>query len=171
MKALIIYDTISPAFKAINSLRNADSSADAPTPLKIKLWRLGLMRFPSMAGEALREASDADLILFAVRRTQALPSWMKHWLERWAMHRKIADAAVALMVDDAYDIGQVALANDMSKFSADHNLTFVAKSKQKSKAEAPFAYCRPPGHALIVALLASNQTEELNKLRRIVKLP
>jgi hypothetical protein len=87
MKALIIYDTISPAFKAINSLRNADSSADAPTPLKIKLWRLGLMRFPSMAGEALREASDADLILFAVRRTQALPSWMKHWLERWAMHR------------------------------------------------------------------------------------
>jgi hypothetical protein len=113
MKALIIYDTISSALKAINSVRNADSSAGAQTPWKIKLWRIGLMRFPSIAGEALHEASDANLILCAVHRTQGLPSWMKHWLERWAMHRKIADAAVALMVDDEHDTGQVALANAM----------------------------------------------------------
>jgi hypothetical protein len=171
MKALIIYETISSALKAIISLRNADSSAGQQTPWKIKLWRIGLMRFPSMAGEALHESSDTNLILCAVRRTQALPSWMKHWLERWAMHRKIADAAVALMVDDAHDTGQVALANDMSKFSADHNLTFVANSEQKSKAEAPFAYCRPPGQTLIVASHASNQAEELNKLGRIVNAP
>jgi hypothetical protein len=156
MKALIIYDDISSAFKAINSLRSADSSAGSQTSWNIKLWRLGLMRFPSMAGEALREASDADLILCAVRQTQAIPSWIRHWFERWAAHRKVVDAGVALIIDDGFDLGRVYLTSEMADFAAAHNLTFIASDGREPKAERLLSYRLKPIRDSMIAPIGFN---------------
>ncbi|HEY3861551.1 MAG TPA: hypothetical protein VGO59_06645 [Verrucomicrobiae bacterium] len=130
---------------------------------------MGLLRFPSMANEALCEAADADLILCAVCQTQVLPPWIKRWFERWAASRQIADAAMALVAGDGHHAGAAGLASEMCQLAAQHNLTFIANRGLSPAVEGPFADCGASEHAPIAVPLPSNHAEELNKASQIVR--
>lgn len=82
MKALVIYDDFASAAKANAMLHRATHQVDAIMHWNIRPWRVDLLKQPRRANEALMEAADAHLIVFAGHQAQSLPFWLQGWLER-----------------------------------------------------------------------------------------
>jgi hypothetical protein len=126
MKALIIYDNVTFALRANSLLRNAAHGANTKVGWDVKLWRGNMLKFQSVAQEALAEALDTDLILFAGLQASLLPRWLKNWLEEWASRRQVRDAALALIEDQDSPIRQASIAVELRDFARRHALGFIA---------------------------------------------
>src|SRR5271170_2880640 len=87
MKALIIYDDFYSALKANASLQHSAHKADLAVQWNIRPWRVDMLKFPPTADEALTEALDAHLIVFAGHSAQSLPFWLERWIEQWIKSR------------------------------------------------------------------------------------
>src|SRR6267154_2591654 len=107
MKALIIYDDFAGAARAGAALQHATWSANVSADWDIRPWRTDVLRVASAADEALIEAIDADLIIFAGSGAYSLPTWLKEWLQLWVMRREIEDVALAAIRD--IDAGTLAV--------------------------------------------------------------
>src|SRR5271169_4058538 len=97
MKALIIYDDFCSAFKANATLLHSAYKADFAVQWNIRPWRVDMLKFPPTADEALTEALDAHLIVFAGQCGQSFPFWLERWVEQWAKHRRVKNAALAVV--------------------------------------------------------------------------
>jgi hypothetical protein len=128
MNALIIYDNFSSATTAVATLQHAAHRAEINAPWNIKPWRVDVLRFPLAADEALKEAADADLIVFADPQAYPLPTWLKEWLERWAKRRQVGDAALAVIRDRTGGGQSAPAAPELSGFAVRHGLSFITES-------------------------------------------
>src|SRR6266481_1875157 len=97
MKALIVYDDAACAATTNAILHRATDRADISVQWDIRPWRLNMLRFTPTAEEAMSDAADAHLIVFAIRNTRSLPTWLVHWLERWAVLRQSPGVALAII--------------------------------------------------------------------------
>jgi len=125
MKALIIYDDITCAANTTAILHRVAHHADITVKWEITPWRLNRLEFPPTAKQALGDAADADLIVFAVRSTPKLPVWLMDWLEEWAGHRHIPDAAVAIIGDGTAVAAAAPATTELSQFARQHGLSFI----------------------------------------------
>jgi len=123
MKALIIYDDFAGAARAGAALQRATWSANVNADWDIRPWRTDVLRVASAADEALKEAADADLIVFAGSGAYSLPAWLKEWLKRWVMRRQFEDVALA-MIRGAGTLAVPAVAQ-LRRFAARHGLSFI----------------------------------------------
>ena len=125
MTALIIYDNLASATTAVATLQHAAHRAELKEQWNIKPWRVDVLRFPLAADEALKEATDADLIVFAGPQAYQPPAWLKEWLECWAERRQVEDAALAVMRGGIG--GRIAspTAPELSRFALRHGLSFI----------------------------------------------
>jgi hypothetical protein len=124
MKALILYENIASAWKARNSLQNAAHCGDIRVNWKINVVRTSLLKFRSVADMALKDAIDADLIIFAGCRTTPLPMPLREWLERWADLRLFSHSALAL-IDDPTPDSPTVQPSALSDFARHHHLDFI----------------------------------------------
>jgi len=125
MKALIIYDDFAGAARAGAALQHATWSANVNEDWDIRPWRTDVLRVVSATDEALIEAADADLIVFAISGAYSLPTWLKEWLKRWVVRREIEDVALAMIRGmDAGTLAVPAIA-ELSRFAARHGLSFI----------------------------------------------
>jgi len=155
MKALIIYDDITSALRASQSLRSASRRADTKSDWEIKVWRANMLRFRSVADEALRDAAGVDLIVFAGCRPFVLPLWLKGWLEQWASCRQVPDAAVAVIEEQASATRSESLSSDLSEFALSHNLGFIASHQQDREIETLRLQTGNLGHRRVPAYVVS----------------
>jgi hypothetical protein len=125
MKAMIIYDDFAGAARANAALRHAAGSANVTADWDLKPWRTDVLKFPSAADEALMEATDADLIVFAGSAAYSLPIWLKEWLKRWVMRREIEDVALAVIRDKDAGTLAVPAVPQLCRFAARHGLSFI----------------------------------------------
>jgi hypothetical protein len=125
MKALIIYDDITCAANTTAILHRVAHHADITVKWEITPWRLNRLEFPPTANQALEDAADAHLIVFAVRSTPRLPAWLMDWLEEWARHRQIPDAAVAIIGDGTAVAAVAPATTELSRFARQHGLSFI----------------------------------------------
>lgn len=126
MKALIIYDDFDSAFKANAVLQHSSFKADLAVKWSIRPWRVDMLKFPPTADEALTEALDAHLIVFAVHSAQSIPFWLERWLEQWAKYRRVQDAALAVVNAGSPETLFLASAKpDLSQFARRHDLSVI----------------------------------------------
>jgi len=125
MKALIIYDDLSSFAKANAALQHSAQNADVNVLWIIRPWRVDMLKFPPTADEALTEATDAHLIVFAGRCAQSLPFWLKDWLEQWAKYRLVEDAALAVMCAGKSDVPSFVEKSDLSECARQHGLSVL----------------------------------------------
>src|SRR5580700_6848078 len=125
MKALIFYDDLDCALNTKGILHDASHHAGVTVQWTIRPWRLNMLQFSPTAEEALKDAADAHLILFAVRHTPLLPAWLMDWLDRWAALCQTPDVALAVIGDGA-DKASVAPATvELSRFARRYGLTVI----------------------------------------------
>jgi hypothetical protein len=133
MKALIIYDDFHSAVKANASLQHSALKADLDVQWNIRPWRVDLLKFPPTADEALTEALDAYMIVFAGHSAQSLPFWLERWLEQWVKYRRIKDAALAMVrVGSSAAFSSASAKSDLSQFAKAHDLSVIFDHKIKS---------------------------------------
>jgi hypothetical protein len=121
MQALLIYDNFACAARANATLQRAAQRANAAAQWNVTPWRLDALRLPPAADEALLEAVDADLIVFAGARAQSLPSWLQDWLGHWAMLRRVGDVALAAMGATV----PAGASRELFKFAERHGLNVI----------------------------------------------
>jgi hypothetical protein len=125
MKALIIYDEFASAARANATLQHSTRNLGFSVHWTIMPWPVDLLQFPPTAQEALTEAMDAHLIVFTGCIAQSPPSWLLNWLEQWARHRRIEDAALAVVgLGDAKGLCS-AEKPDLSEFAERHDLSVI----------------------------------------------
>lgn len=125
MKALIIYDDFLFAAKANSALQHSEQNADLVVQWSIRPWRVDMLKFPPTAEEALTEALDAHLIVFAGRIARSLPFWLQDWLEHWAKCRQIKDAALAVIRAEIAGPLSAAAKSDLSQFARRHDMNLI----------------------------------------------
>jgi len=126
MKALIIYDDFYSAVKANASLQHSAHNADLSVQWNIRPWRVNILKFPPTSDEALTEALDAHLIVFAGHSAQSLTFWLERWLEQWAKYRRIKDAALAVVNAGSPRTFSLASARpDLTHFARRHDLNVI----------------------------------------------
>ena len=96
MNAMIVYDEGSRAHEASALLKRASDRADEATQWSFNVWRVDLLEHPLLAEEALAHGLEAHLLVLAVAPQMELPPSLLKWLETWAVHRRVGDAALAL---------------------------------------------------------------------------
>jgi hypothetical protein len=122
MKALIIYGDFHSAVKANATLLYSAHKADCAVQWNIRPWRVDMLKFPPTADEAL----DAHLIVFAGHSTHSLPFWLERWLEQWAKHRRIKDAALAVVnAGSSEALSSASTKPDLSRFAKRHDLNVI----------------------------------------------
>jgi hypothetical protein len=143
MKAIIIYDNFAFAAKATELLQRVAQQADTAMHWNLKLWRLDTLSLPHRADEALAEALDAHLIVFAGHRTQLLPSWLLNCLERWAACRQVADASLAVVGGRSGNDLIVPKAPELLSFANQNGFSFITSDDLAIKCETDFAARNP----------------------------
>src|SRR6266446_2119744 len=128
MNVLIIYDSFSSATTAVATLHHAAHRAELDAPWNIKPWRVDVLKLALAADEALKQAADADLIVFAGPQAYQPPTWLKEWLECWVKRRQVGDAALALIRDRTGGWKSAPAAPELSSFAARHGLGFIIES-------------------------------------------
>jgi hypothetical protein len=126
MKATIFYDQIASAVKASKFLQSFEPKREIKVDWEINLWHIGILRFHSVADEALKLGAGAHVIVFAGCQANSLRPWTLKWLERWVSTRLIEHAILALVDDEFADIYPQIGASELSTFAGRHNIAFVA---------------------------------------------
>jgi hypothetical protein len=125
MKALIIYQNPASAAKVNSALQRAAQHADASVQWIIRPWRVDLLKFPPGAEEALADAVDTHLIVFAGGIEHSLPFWLQHWLEHWTRCRQTGNAALAVCSEGIADALSISATLELSDFATRHGLDFI----------------------------------------------
>lgn len=126
MKAAIFYDQIALALRTSNLLQSVGPKKEFKIHWDIDFCHTGILRFPSVADEALRLTADADLIVFSGCSANSLRPWTIQWLERWASSRLNEHSILALADAEISDICPPVDAFVLSEFARRHNIGFVA---------------------------------------------
>jgi hypothetical protein len=124
MKALIIYQDATDAVKANAALQHATQSPDVHVEWNIRPWRVDMLKFLPAAAEALADAADAHLIVFA-GGARSSPHWLQDWLEQWAGRRQIQTAALAVIDTGGVDKLSRSVAFDLYQFANRHGLSII----------------------------------------------
>lgn len=124
MKALIFYDKIASALATSDLLQSIGPEREIEW--EISLWHAGVLRFPSVADEALKQGTDAEMIVFAGSKVNLIRPWTIRWLEQWASTRLIEDAVWALVNDRSTDICSPMDLLVLSEFAGRHDIAFAA---------------------------------------------
>lgn len=132
MKVLIFYDQIASALKTNDILQSIRHNGEVKVDWEINLWHIGIVRFPSVADEALKQGADADVIVFAGCRGNLLRPWTIQWLERWYSTRLNEHAVLALVDGQFTDIRPQINAFELSKFFECNNTSFAACGESKA---------------------------------------
>jgi hypothetical protein len=152
MRALIVYDDFAAAARANATLQRIGCRGDVSVHWIIKPWQVNVLREAIPAETALADAAEAHLILFAGRRAQSIPFWIRDWLERWTALRQIQDAALAV-IDDGYGAGIANPANsELSHLAQRYGLNLITDEGTVAKAAASLFGRFSQEHELPLAL-------------------
>lgn len=133
---MIIYDDVDFAAKANAMMESAADRSDQGVHWKVMPWRLDMLRGSPTSDAALTEASNAHLIVLAMRRGESLPVGLLEWLEAWATRRQVQDAALAMLEDgDALSVPTIP---ELNEFAQRHGLGFILDDGDPAEDEAAF---------------------------------
>jgi hypothetical protein len=135
LKATIIYDDFDFATQAAALLERAAIRVRETITWDVKPWRLDVLKQSSLAEAAEVEAADADLIVFALSKTHSPPLELTEWLERWAAHRQIEDAAVMALFPDE-PAAATPLWRELEQFAERYGLDFLSSQNVRENGDS-----------------------------------
>ncbi len=125
LNAVILYDAFDYAAQASAILMGAAHRADETIPWSVRPWRVDILKLPPASEAALAEAADAHLILLALRSVRINLPWLVDWLEQWAAHRQVREAALAVWAGGSAETLPARLAPTLMPLASRHGLHLI----------------------------------------------
>jgi len=97
MKVFVIYDSFALACKANVELQRAAINIGGAFQWNICPCPTRTILEEATASQALAEAQDAHLLLFALDDSTPFSNRIETWLEGWALSRTVADSAIGIL--------------------------------------------------------------------------
>lgn len=141
MEAVIIYDDLDVASRAIARLDDGSHGGDEITRWGLKWWRFEVLKAQPAAERALTESRDAHLIVLAVHDQAEISPALLCWLENWAVRRTVQDAALAVFDGASSNTLSLAASPELSAFAVRHELSLIVDEGGSSQESS---HVRPP---------------------------
>ena len=122
LKILLIYHDFVSAAKANAALQLWAEVSGTGAELIIRPWRMDMLKFPPLAGEALDDARDVHLLVFVGQCALAIPFWFEDWLEDWAGSRRFQDAMLVVINADLVESEHPPVSPQLVDFAQRHHL-------------------------------------------------
>jgi hypothetical protein len=84
------------------------ASEQKSAALEMNWWSFQLLGQPELAGEALKKAAEADVVVFAMKSAGDLPEEIKMWIEHWLNKRGEREGAVVGLLNRAEGMHEMA---------------------------------------------------------------
>jgi hypothetical protein len=97
-RVVVAYETTATRELAIRSSQELAGLFAGEAGLNVRWWSFALLCDPAFAKDAAVQASDADLLVFAITPAGDLPQEIKLWMENWITHRTVREGAVVGLV-------------------------------------------------------------------------
>jgi len=137
MRVLIIYDDFISAATTNATLQRAARRAGETLKWDVRPWRMKRLQFSRTADQALSDATEARLLVFALRHTLALPAWVLGWLEQWAAIRQTPDAALAITDAGIPNVSLEIATVQLSRFARRCGVSFVRHDRGEADENFP----------------------------------
>jgi hypothetical protein len=138
MKAIVIYDDLAIATKAITALQRASHHPNAAVKWNLRPWRIDMLTLQPTADQAIIDGADAHLIVFALRRASSLPVGLIDWLEQWAALRHTPDAGLAIIGEGNAKASLAQATVELSQFARRCGLTVICDNRGEINDESAF---------------------------------
>jgi len=144
LKVLILYDNPASGLEAETSLKRAVEGVEEVMYCSVKAWRLDALTVSPSADEALMDAEDADLILFAVSQGSSFSEWLAEWLELWAIRREVQDATLAVVGGELGGSFSTPGMLELSRIAGRHGLVVIFDDRFLAEDESTSSTHRLP---------------------------
>jgi len=122
LKVLLIYNDFASATRANAALQQWGRTSGTGVQWRIQPWRVDILKFPSLADEALVDARDAHLLVFIEQCANTIPFWLEEWLEDWAGIRQFQDSVLAVINSNSIGLEWLPVSQALSDFAKRHCL-------------------------------------------------
>src|SRR5678816_3273188 len=103
---VLAYDEIAGAMRAKECFDDLVRAHGELFKFKCQLWNFEVMREPELFEAAVQDASRAEMIVIATRRSEAISGDARRWIERWLLSKDACpDAMLVLLSGKAVDAG------------------------------------------------------------------
>ena len=144
LNVLLIYDDVEIAARTHAMLAEAAKRPDdAWVHWEIRPWRLELLFLLPTADLALMDAAGAHLMVFALGGRADRSAGLLIWLETWAVHRYVQNAALALFEGWGGETFSASVTEKVAWFAERYGLSFlVVDANSGEDKAAPFKAAR-----------------------------
>jgi hypothetical protein len=131
MKAFLVYDDFNSAANVNAALQRWSAQAGHNVHWDVRPWPVNMLKFPPVAEEAMADALDAHMLVFAGPCVHLVPFWFEDWLEEWVRQRQVRDVVVVI-ISDVSQGGSAAASNcPVSEFARRRGLEIVYSSETR----------------------------------------
>lgn len=125
MNAMILYEECGSAGKANRLLKRASDRADGATQWSVKPWRLDMLYWPPLAQDAQEGRGRGAPHRAGGLRPCGGPAPAAELAGRWAGHRQVQDAALAVFDGGNGGAFSVTAAPALCEFAQRYGLSFI----------------------------------------------
>jgi hypothetical protein len=106
LKVAIVYDSVPSGRRAVSTMRRLVGQTPEPTHLVPVLWRFDVLADAAHQARATVDALDADLLLVATDRPEALPPHVEAWVTDFLTRRRGSPVTILAMwgLDDDWTV-------------------------------------------------------------------
>ena len=124
MKAVIFCDGLGFAARARSILRRVGRRPEVDVRWTVKAWPIATLNHAASSRKIRSEVQDAHLVVISGDQARSLSGHLRNWLERWATHRRIKQAAVGVI--DESDDSRFQTFFDLERLIDEHGLNLIA---------------------------------------------
>jgi hypothetical protein len=99
LEVLLLHEDLPTGLRAKEALNNLEEQFEIKTCFHISLFRFGMLADAELAGPALQQAKQADILLLSLHGDRQLPAAVRIWLLRWLESRDFKPCALVVSLD------------------------------------------------------------------------
>ena len=125
MKAVIFCDDFAFAARARSILLRVGRRPDVNIHWKVKTWPIVALDQAALSEMIRSEVGDAHLIVISGDHARSLPLELRNWLEQWATHRHVEEAAVGVIDESAHSAVETEEFSELKLLLDKHGLSLI----------------------------------------------
>lgn len=143
MKAVIFCDGFGFADRAHSILRRVGRHPNVDVRWIVKAWPIAALNHAVSSRNIRSEVEDAHLVVISGDQARSFPRQLRDWLQQWATHRRIEQAAVGVIDESGHPAAELEAFYDLEQLIDEYGLNLITgqtrRARQRIQISATFS--------------------------------